>query len=385
MSKRDYYEVLGVEKSADASTIKKAYRKIAIKYHPDKNPDDKAAEEKFKEAAEAYEVLSDDNKKAQYDRFGHAGMGGAGGGGFQGGGMNMEDIFSQFGDIFGGGGGFESFFGGGGGRRRRPTGTPGSSIRIKMKLTLEEILNGVEKTIKVKKYKSCGTCGGNGAKDGSSFNTCTSCNGSGQVRRVQNTILGQMATTSTCPSCNGSGKIITDKCGTCYGSGREHSEENIKVNIPAGVADGMQLSMTGKGNAGEKGGASGDLLIVIEEIPHESLVRDGNNVIHDLYLNIADLALGAAVEVPTITGKAKITIPAGTQGGKIFRLKGKGLPSVDSYGKGDQLVHVNVWTPQNLTKEEKKLMEKLQGSENFEPNPGKSGKGFFEKMKEMFS
>lgn len=393
MSKRDYYEVLGVDKGADATAIKKAYRKLAIKFHPDKNPDDKAAEDKFKEAAEAYEVLSDDQKKAQYDRFGHAGMSGAaggGGGGFHGG-MNMEDIFSQFGDIFGGssggaGGGFDSFFGGGsGGRRRRSTGTPGSSIRIKMKLTLDEVLNGVEKTIKVKKYTSCNTCRGNGAKDGSSMSACTSCNGTGQVRRVQNTILGQMATTSACPTCNGSGQVITEKCESCHGAGRVHNEENITVKIPAGVMDGMQLSMTGKGNAGEKGGHAGDLLIVVEEIEHDELVRDGNNVIYDLYLNVADLALGIAVEVPIISGKVKINIPAGTQGGKIFRLKGKGLPSVDSYGKGDQLVHVNVWVPQSLSKEEKNLMEKLQDSENFQPNPKKNEKGFFEKMKEMFS
>lgn len=386
MSKRDYYEVLGVDRGTDSAAIKKAYRKLAIKYHPDKNPDDKVAEEKFKEAAEAYEVLSDDQKRARYDQFGHAGMNG-GAGGFQGGGMNMEDIFSQFGDIFGGGGGgFESFFGGAsGGRRRRGTGTPGSSIRIKMKLTLEEILNGVEKTIKVKKYSSCNTCGGNGAKNGSSMSTCGVCNGSGQVRRVQNTILGQMATTATCHNCNGTGQIITEKCDSCHGSGRQHGEENITVKIPAGVMDGMQLSMTGKGNAGEKGGPAGDLLIVIEEIEHESLVRDGNNVIYDLYMNVADLALGASVEVPTIGGKAKINIPSGTQGGKIFRLKGKGLPSVETYGKGDQLVHVNVWVPKALSKDEKKLMEKLKDSSNFQPDPIVNEKGFFEKMKEMFS
>ena len=385
MSKRDYYEVLGVDRSSDPNAIKKAYRKLAIKYHPDKNPDDKRAEEKFKEAAEAYEVLSDEQKKAQYDRFGHAGMNG-GAGGFQGGGMNMEDIFSNFGDIFGGGGGFESFFGGGrSNTRRRSTGTPGSNIRIKMKMTLEDILNGVEKTIKVKKYIKCGTCSGSGAKNGSAMSTCSTCNGSGQVRRVQNTILGQMATQSTCPTCNGTGQIIKEKCDVCHGSGREHGEENITVKIPAGVADGMQLSMTGKGNAGEKGGYAGDLLIVIEEVEHEHLVRDGNNVIYDLYLNVADLALGKNVEIPTITGKAKITIPEGTQSGKIFRLKGKGLPSIDSYGKGDQLVHVNVWIPKKLTKEEKKMMEQLQKSSNFEPNPKDSERGFFEKMKEMFS
>lgn len=388
MSKRDYYEVLGVSKGATEAEIKKAYRKSAIKFHPDKNPDDKKVEEKFKEAAEAYEVLSDPQKKGRYDQYGHAGMG-QGPGGFQGGGMNMEDIFSQFGDIFGGGGGggFDSFFGGGGQRRgggRRRMGAPGADIRVKLKLTLEDIADGVEKSIKVKKFNTCKTCTGSGAKDSSSVKTCTTCGGAGSVRRVQNTILGQMQTTATCPGCNGAGQTITANCTSCAGSGREHSEETISVKIPAGVAEGMQLSMSSKGNAGEKGGMAGDLLIVVEEVEHDTLVRDGSNVIYDLYLNIADAALGISAEVPTISGKVKINVPAGTQGGKIFRLKGKGLPSVDRHGIGDQLIHVNVWTPQALTKEETKLMEKLRDAANFHPNPNKNDKGFFEKMKSFF-
>ncbi len=386
MSKRDYYEILGVSKSATKEEIKKAYRKVALKYHPDRNPDNKEAEEKFKEAAEAYEVLSDDNKKARYDRFGHAGMGG--GGGFGGGGMNMEDIFSQFGDIFGEGSPFESFFGGGGrSRRRRGSGTPGSNLRLKVKLSLEEIANGAQKKVKVKKYNTCGTCNGTGAKDNGSFQTCGTCNGNGAVRKVTNTILGQMQTTATCPTCNGEGKIITAKCGTCRGEGREYGEEVISIDIPAGVTEGVQLSMNGKGNAGQRGGGAGDLLINIEEVPHESLSRDGNNIIHDLFLNFAEAALGTTVEVPTISGKAKIKIPKGTQSGKLFRLKGKGLPALNGYGRGDQLIDVNIYTPTNLSNEEIEILERLKKSSNFDPianNHNKKGKGFFDKMKDYF-
>ncbi|WP_395617092.1 molecular chaperone DnaJ [Aquirufa sp.] len=384
--KRDYYEILGVSKSASEEEIKKAYRKMAVKYHPDKNPDNKEAEDKFKEAAEAYEVLSNSQKKAQYDRFGHAGMGGAAGGGFGGaGGMNMEDIFSQFGDIFGGGdeSPFGSFFnqGRGGGRRQRK----GTDLRIKLKLNLEEIANGVEKKIKVKRHVACKTCAGNGSKNGTDLKTCGTCQGSGQVRQVQQTMLGQMVTSSTCPHCSGEGKTIGAKCGDCFGEGRILEEEIIPIKIPAGVSNDMQLSMSGKGNVPPRGGVAGDLLIVIEEEEHELLHRDGNNVIYDLYVNFVDAALGTSVEVPTISGKAKITLDAGTQSGKILRLKGKGIKELNGYSIGDQLVHVNIWTPKQVSKEETELLEKLRSSPNFAPQPGKAEKGFFHKVRDMFS
>jgi len=387
MAKRDYYDVLGVAKGADADEIKKAYRKMAIKYHPDKNQGDKAAEDKFKEAAEAYEVLSNPEKRQRYDQFGHAANAqSANGGGYGGGGMNMEDIFSQFGDIFGGGGSpFDSFFGGGrqgGGAGRRVA--RGSNLRIKVRLTLEEIANGSEKKIKVNKQISCKTCDGTGAKDQGSFQTCKTCGGSGAVRRVTNTILGQMQTTSTCPTCNGEGSIITSKCTVCHGDGVVRGEETISINIPAGVSEGMQLSMSGKGNAAPRGGMPGDLIILVEEIPHETLKRDGNNVIFDLHISFVDAALGTSVEVPTIDGKVKIKIDAGTQGGKILRLKSKGVPEVNSYHRGDQLVHVNIWTPKAVSREEREILEKLQGSPNFKPAPGKNDKTFFERMKEYF-
>jgi molecular chaperone DnaJ len=389
MAKRDFYEILGVSKSATAKELKSAYRKLAIKYHPDKNPDNPEAEAKFKEAAEAYEVLSDADKKARYDRFGHQGMnmGGGGRGGFQGG-MTMEDIFTQFGDVFGDSGGtFEQFFrgGSGGGRRSRPRGQRGSNLRIKVKLTLKEIADGVTKKIKVKKQVKCNTCDGSGAKDSNSVTTCNTCRGSGVVRQVRSTFLGQMQTTTTCPTCSGSGQMVTASCGTCKGEGRNYGEETLEVPIPAGVAEGMQLSMSGKGNAGAKGGPSGDLLINIEEIEHEFLQRDNMNLVYELFINFADAALGKSEEVPTIDGRVKIKIPAGTQAGKIFRLKGKGLSSVQSYGKGDQLIHVNIWTPKKLNDEERKLMEKLREMPNFTPDPGKAEKGFFDKMKDYFS
>ena len=386
MSKRDYYDVLGVSRGADADEIKKAYRKMAIKYHPDKNPGDKQAEENFKEAAEAYEVLSNAEKKARYDQFGHAANAhsASGGGGYGGAGMNMEDIFSQFGDIFGGGSPFDGFFGGGrqsgGGRRVQR----GSNLRIKVRLTLEEIANGTEKKIKVNKQVSCKTCDGTGAKDRTSVQTCKTCGGAGAVRRVTNTILGQMQTTSTCPTCNGEGTIITAKCTACHGEGVTRDEETISINIPAGVSEGMQLSMSGKGNAAPRGGVPGDLIILIEEIPHETLKRDGNNVIYDLHISFIDAALGTSVEIPTIDGKAKIKIDPGTQGGKILRLKAKGVPEVNSYHRGDQLVHINIWTPKALSREERELLEQLQGSPNFKPSPGKNEKSFFERMKEYF-
>ncbi len=384
MAKRDFYEILGVSRDADESTIKKAYRKMAIKYHPDKNPNNKEAEDKFKEAAEAYEVLSDADKRARYDRYGHAGVGaGAAGGGFSGG-MTMDDIFQQFGDIFGDSGSpFESFFGGGR-TRTRSRGQKGSNLRIKVTLTLEEIANGVTKKIKVKKQITCDVCNGSGAKDAGSVRTCSTCNGSGYVRQIKQTFLGQMQTTITCPTCQGSGQQVTANCPKCKGDGRVYGEETLEIDIPAGVEEGMQLSMRGKGNAGLRGGPPGDLLISIEEKPHEFLQRDGMNLIHELYLNFADAALGTSVEVPTIDGQVKIKIPTGTQSGKIFRLKDKGLPSVQSYGRGDQLIHVNVWTPKKVNAEERALLEKLRDMPNFSPQPGKAEKGFFEKMKDYF-
>ncbi|HET6993618.1 MAG TPA: molecular chaperone DnaJ [Chitinophagaceae bacterium] len=384
MSKRDYYEVLGVSKNASADEIKKSYRKVAMQFHPDRNPGDKAAEEKFKEAAEAYEILSDTDKKAQYDRYGHAGVSGNGRGGY--GNMNMEDIFSQFGDIFGDDL-FGNFFGGGqrgrGGQRAR--GIRGSNLRIKLKLTYEEIAKGVTKNIKVKKHVVCNTCSGSGAKDKNSVQTCSTCGGSGQVRRVQQTFLGQMQTVTTCPTCNGEGSTITSKCTVCRGEGRVYGEETVSMDIPAGVQEGMQLNISGKGNAGERGGTAGDLVILIEEEQHKEIQREGLNAAYDLHISFTDAVFGTQLEVPTIDGRAKIKIPPGTQSGKIFRLKGKGFPAVNSYEKGDQLIHVNVWTPQHLTAEEKALLEKLSNAQNFKPHPDKNEKGFFDKIKEMFS
>jgi molecular chaperone DnaJ len=389
MSKRDYYDVLGVSKDASQAEIKKAYRKMAIKYHPDKNPNNKEAEEKFKEAAEAYEVLSNPEKRAKYDQFGHAGVGGgAAGGGFSGGGMSMEDIFSHFGDIFGGHFSFggSSFgggsYGGGSGRRRM---RKGSNLRVRVKLTLSEMAHGVEKKIKIKKYVPCPVCHGTGAEPGTQPTTCPTCHGTGQVTRVTNTFLGQMQTSTTCPQCGGEGEIITKKCTTCHGDGIVKSEEVVTINIPAGVNDGMQLSLSGKGNAAPRGGIPGDLIVLIEEIPHPSLKRDGNNLLYDLYVSFPDAALGTTVEIPTVDGKARVKLPAGTQGGKVLRLKGKGLPDVNGYGKGDLLVNVNIWTPRNLTHEEKRILEKLKDSPNFKPNPTSKDRSYFDRMREFFS
>ncbi|MFT6815951.1 MAG: molecular chaperone DnaJ [Sphingobacteriales bacterium] len=384
MAKRDYYDILGVSKGATADEIKKAYRKMALKYHPDKNPDDKASEDMFKEAAEAYEILGTEEKRQKYDRFGHAGAGSAAGGGFSGHNMNMDDIFSQFGDVFGGEHPFESFFGGGRSRQQSRGRSKGSNLRIKLSLTLEEIAKGVEKKIKVNKFTACSTCSGSGAKSGSSMSTCGTCGGAGAVRQVTNTILGQMQTTTTCPSCNGVGQQIKEKCAPCAGSGRTRNEETITMTIPAGVTEGMQLSLRGNGNAGENGAQPGDLLIVIHELKHSHFERDGSNVIYGLYLSFVDAALGTTVEIPTLDSKAKIKIEPGTQSGKLLRLKGKGIPNMEGYGKGDQIVHINIWTPKVLSKDEKDALEKLQKSANFKPQPGKNDKSFFDRVKEMF-
>ena len=387
MAKRDFYEILGVTKSASTDEIKKAYRKVAMQFHPDRNPGDKAAEEKFKEAAEAYEILSDADKKAQYDRYGHAGVSGQSRGGHGGGGMNMDDIFSQFGDVFGEDL-FGNLFGGGqrGGRsQQRSRGVRGSNLRVKLKLTYEEIAKGITKNIKVKKHVACTTCSGSGAKDKGSVQNCNTCGGSGQVRRVQNTFLGQMQTVTTCPTCNGEGTTVTAKCGNCKGEGRVYGEETVSIDIPAGVQEGMQMNVSGKGNAGERGGMPGDLIILIEEEPHKELHREGLNVAYELHISFTDAVAGTHVEVPTIDGRAKIKIPAGTQSGKIFRLKGKGFPAVNSYEKGDQLIQVNIWTPQHVSSEEKEMLEKLSHSPNFKPHPDKNEKNFFDKIKDIFS
>ncbi|RED44979.1 molecular chaperone DnaJ [Seonamhaeicola aphaedonensis] len=370
MAKRDYYEVLGVSKGASASEIKKAYRKKAIEYHPDKNPDDKEAEAKFKEAAEAYEVLSDADKKARYDQFGHQAF--ENGGGF-GGGMNMDDIFSQFGDIFGGafGGGF-SGFGGGGGQRR----VKGSNLRIRVKLTLEEVANGVEKKIKVKrKVKAPGT----------TYKTCSTCNGTGQVTRIANTILGRMQTSSPCNVCGGAGETIDKKPADADSQGLKMVEETVSIKIPAGVVDGMQLKVSGKGNEAPGNGIAGDILVVIEEEVHEKLQREGDNLHYDLYVSYPDAVLGTSKEIDTVTGKVRIKIEAGVQSGKILRLRGKGIPSINGYGRGDLLVHVNVWTPKTLSKQQREFFESMREDEHFEPKPESSDKSFFEKVKDMFS
>ena len=383
MAKRDYYEVLGVSKSAGKDEVKKAYRKKAIEYHPDKNPGNKEAEEKFKEAAEAYEVLSDDNKRARYDQFGHAGMNG-GSGGFGGGGMTMEDIFSQFGDIFGGHfggfGGFSGFGNRGGGRRVNK----GSDLRVKVKLNLSEIANGVEKKIKVNKYVGCKECSGTGAASGNAYSNCSTCRGAGYVTRVANTLLGQMQTTSPCPSCQGEGKTITDRCKSCSGEGVVRDSEVINLRIPAGVAEGMQLSMSGKGNAARRGGANGDLLVIIEEEKHPELIRDGNDLIYSLYLSFPEAALGESLEIPTVEGKAKIKIEPGTQPGRVLRLRGKGLPDVNGYDRGDLLVTINVWVPKSMSKEERTVIEKLAKSPSFTPSPDSNERNFFERMKGFF-
>ncbi|NDV83712.1 molecular chaperone DnaJ [Bacteroides sp. 51] len=389
MAKRDYYEVLEVTKECTVEEIKKAYRKKAIQYHPDKNPGDKEAEDKFKEAAEAYDVLSNPDKRARYDQFGHAGMSGAAGnGGPFGGGMSMDDIFSMFGDIFGGhGGGFGGFsgfggFGGGGQQQRR---FRGSDLRVKVKLNLKEISTGAEKKFKLKKYVVCNHCHGSGAEGSSGSETCATCNGSGSVIRNQQTILGTMQTRSTCPTCNGEGKVIKNKCKVCGGDGIVHGEEVVSVNIPAGVAEGMQLSMSGKGNAGKHNGVPGDLLIQVQEEQHPELIREDNNLIYNLLLSFPTAALGGNVEIPTIDSRVKVKIDPGTQPGKVLRLRGKGLPSVNGYGygTGDLLVNISIYVPESLNKEEKGTLEKLETADNFKPS-GSVKEKIFKKFKSFF-
>lgn len=369
MSKRDYYEILGVNKGADSKTIKKAYRKLAVKYHPDKNPGDNAAEEKFKSAAEAYDVLSNPEKKQRYDQYGHAGLGGAAGGGF-GGGMNMDDIFSQFGDIFGGGG-----FGGFGGGQRGRRVIKGSNLRIRLSLTLQEVAEGVEKKIKVSRLVNA---------KGVEYTTCETCQGSGQVTRVSNTILGQMQTSSPCSRCNGNGKTIEKRPSGTDANGMIKESETVKITIPAGVEEGMQLKVSGKGNAAPLEGINGDLIVLISIEKHDKLVRDGQNLHFDHYISFSEAALGTETQIPTINGKVKVKLESGIQSGKILRLKGKGLPSVNSYGTGDLLVHINLWTPQTLSKEEKNFFEKSKNSTNFIPNPTIKDKSFFDRVREMF-
>ena len=368
--KKDFYEILGISKSASDAEIKKAYRKNALEFHPDKNPDNPAAEEQFKLAAEAYEVLSDPQKKAKYDQYGHQAFDGAGGFGGGHGGMNMDDIFSQFGDIFGGG--FGGFGGGGGGPRR----AKGSNMRIKVKLTLEEIANGVEKKVKVKRKVQA---------PGVSYKTCTTCNGQGQVMRVTNTILGRMQSASTCPSCGGSGQILDKKPNNADAQGMILEDETVSIKIPAGVVDGMQLKVSGKGNDAPGNSIPGDLIVVIEELEHEFLKREGENLHYDLYISFAEAVLGISKDIEAVNGKVRIKLEEGIQSGKILRLKGKGIPSINGYGSGDLLVHVNVWTPKTLTKEQKQFFENALNDDNFTPHPEKSDKSFFEKVKDMFS
>ncbi|MBR6273039.1 MAG: molecular chaperone DnaJ [Bacteroidales bacterium] len=386
--KRDYYEVLGVSKSATPEELKKAYRKLALQYHPDRNPGNKEAEEKFKEAAEAYEVLSNPDKRAKYDQFGFAGMSGAGGYGGQG--MSMDDIFSQFGDLFadfGLGSIFGNSFGGGFGGGSRSGGNMrerGSNIRVKVKLNLQEIEKGVKKKIKVPKYVICDHCHGSGSEDGNT-ETCPTCKGRGQVLRTVNSFLGQMQTASTCPNCGGTGKVIKNKCTHCHGDGIVKGEEIIELDIPAGVGEGMQLTLRGKGGAGPHNGVNGDLLVLIEEEAHPDFERDGSNLIYNLFISVPDAILGTDAEVPTVSGKVRVKIAPGTQSGKVLRLRGKGLPNVNSYGSGDLLVYVNVWIPKRVSKDEEKTLQNLSKSESFKPTPNDDDRSFFKKIRDYFS
>ncbi|NCO54209.1 MAG: molecular chaperone DnaJ [Bacteroidetes bacterium CG02_land_8_20_14_3_00_31_25] len=383
MTKRDYYEILEVSKSASKEEIKKAYRKKALQYHPDRNPGDKSSEDKFKEAAEAYDVLSSDEKRQRYDQFGHAGVSGPQGGGGYSGGFDMDDIFSRFGDVFSdfGFGGFSGGFGSRGGGRNVKKGT---NLRVKVKLNLEEISKGVEKKIKVRKLNSCKACNGTGAKGSSSFHTCSSCRGTGYVTRVQRTILGNMQTSAPCSACGGEGKIIVNRCTKCSGEGVVNEEDIITLNIPAGVADGMQLSVSGRGNAARKGGVNGDLIVLIEEEKHSEFIRDENNLIYDLLISIPDAILGIPVEVPTLDGRVKVKIEPGTPSGKLLKLRGKGLPSVNGYGRGDLIVRILVFIPSSVSKDDRKLLEKLNESYSFSPETAKKDKSFYDRFKNYF-
>ena len=383
-TKRDYYEVLGVAKNATPEEIKKAYRKLAIKYHPDRNPGDKEAEEKFKEAAEAYDVLSDENKRQRYDQFGHnMGPQGFPGGGYQGGGMSMEDIFAQFGEIFGGGfGGFGGRATGRGGRPRQAQ-RRGSDLRIRVKLTLEEIANGVDKTLKIPAYVKCDQCNGTGAKNGTAFSTCPTCHGTGSISQVQQTIFGSMESHVTCQRCEGTGKVITETCDHCHGEGIEHKDQQVSFSIPGGVSEGEIYTVKGKGNAPRHGGISGDLQVVIEEVKHPELIRDGKDLIYNLMLDIPTATLGGSVEVPTITGRARLNIAPGTQPGKVLRLRGKGLPDLQTRAKGDELINVMVYIPENLNAEERAAIEKLRESSNVQPSENEKHR-IFSKLKHIF-
>lgn len=391
MDKRDYYEVLGVSKDASADELKKAYRKLAIKYHPDKNPGDKAAEEKFKEAAEAYDVLSNPEKRQKYDQFGHnmgpqGFPGGGAGGGFHTN-MSMDDIFSMFGDIFGGRGGFDmggfSSATSGGGRRARARQRRGDDLRITLKISLDDLAKGVSKTIKLKAFCKDDHCNGTGAKDGTAFHTCPTCQGTGIVQTVEQSFFGQQYVQSVCPTCNGEGKTIAEKCTYCNGTGVEHREQTVTINIPAGTSDGAVLTVKGKGNAPMHGGINGDLLVVVEELPHPELIRDGNDVIYNLMLDFPTAALGGSVEVPTIGGRARLKITPGTQPGKILRLRGKGLPSPNGRGQGDELINVMVYVPEALNEEEKTEIEKLRSMPSMTPSEATKNK-IFSKLRHIF-
>lgn len=391
MAKRDYYEILEVPRTANQDEIKKAYRKAALKYHPDRNPNNKEAEEKFKEAAEAYEVLSDSDKRRRYDQFGHDGLrAGADYHGF----TDINDIFSSFNDIFGSGFGgsiFEEVFAGGRQRQRgrAPSGMPGSDLKIRLKLSLEEIATGVEKKLRVKRWKACDVCRGTGARAGSARITCPVCNGSGEVRQVSRSVFGQFVNISTCSNCGGEGQIVRERCETCNGEGRVQGETTIRVNVPAGVSEGNYIPLHGQGNAGQRGGPAGDLLVIIEEEPHRLFTRNGDDVVLDLLISFPEAALGADIEIPTLTGRARLHVDAGTQSGKILRMRDKGIPQLNGNRKGDQLVRVNVWIPTRLSKEDKELLKTLSGSESIKPKEGdrsaNSDKSFFEKMRDMFS
>ena len=388
--KRDYYELLGVNRQASAEEIRKAYRKLAMQYHPDRNPGNKQAEESFKEAAEAYEVLSDQDKRRRYDQFGHDGLRGGGARPF----TDINDIFNTFSDIFGAGAGggsiFDDVFGGGGQRRQRSsTGSPGSDLKLKLRLTLEEISTGVEKKLKVRKWKTCDTCHGTGGKSAGSRITCPVCNGQGEVRQVSRSVFGQFVNIATCSNCGGQGTVIKEPCPTCHGDGRVQGESTIKVTIPAGVSEGNYIPLRGEGNVGKRGGPPGDIIVVIEEEPHEVFTRNGDDVVLDLLVSFPEAALGADIEVPTLTGRAKLKIDAGTQSGRILRMREKGIPHLNSYGRGDELVRVNVWVPTRVTAEDKRLLKELSQSENMAPKDGdksaNSDKSFFERVKRAFS